>query len=132
VAKTIVQFDHLRTARLFFDPDLCEAFYRIADHRVLVKPAYLGQPSRRAVILNLGAPGDRSGHGLSGLPWEDYLLTGSVLCAGDDLAPCPHPQSTQPYCLDKVPALRRKAAESALMELAQHFYDFFGRGRDSC
>ncbi|WP_435058456.1 hypothetical protein [Streptomyces sp. bgisy060] len=121
--RTHVTFDNGDTATIGYFKDIGHALYTFGDDKILVKPAYYGQPDRYDVALNLGRPGDTSGYRLTGLHIGDWFLTGTVLCTGYDFTPVPHPHTpgVNPLADITDQAARRDAADH-LSQIAQHFH----------
>ncbi|WP_282798314.1 hypothetical protein [Streptomyces sp. CC224B] len=124
--QTTVTFDNGTTARIGHFKDTGHALYTFGNDRILVRPAYYGQPGRYDVALSLGRPGDTSGYRLTGLHIGDWLLTGTVLATGHDFTPVPHPHTPNVNPLADItdPAARQNAADH-LAQIAQHFHTTF-------
>ena len=120
---TTVSFSDNLTATVF-KMQGAGTIYNFGDAgRIHVQPGYFGQPDRPAVTISLGrAGGDASGYKLSGLLVGDLLLTGSVWCSGDALAPGPHPTGPGSFALDGIDGAARSDAADLLATIAQHYH----------
>ncbi|MEV6462981.1 hypothetical protein [Streptomyces albidoflavus] len=127
--QTLVRFDDGTTAQVTAYLDIGNALYSFDQDLILAKPAYYGQPDRRAVTISLGRPGDTSGYGLTGLHIGDWFLTGTVMCTGDDFTPRTHPHARGVNPLDDIadPAARQDAADH-LSQIAYHFHTTIAPG----
>ena len=121
--------DDIVAARVTLYQDGDVAYYSLGDGpyfsgTVLVKPAYFGMHPQLGVMVTFG-------HGSDGIDVGDYGLTGTVLANGPDMAPGPHPTTTQ-YPIGQVRKDDPDAADlvSALVTaIAAHYTDHYtGRG----
>ncbi|MFD6783826.1 hypothetical protein G3M53_07515 [Streptomyces sp. SID7982] len=127
--QTLARFDNGTTARISTFLDTGHALYAFDDGKILVTPAHYGQPDRHAVTITLGRPGDRSGYGLTGLRFGDWLLTGTLTCVGHGFTPKAHTSTPDKNPLDDVsnPDARQAAADH-LSQIASHFFDLIAPG----
>lgn len=104
---------------------LGEAFYFFNGEKIHVSPAYNGQPERAAVSIGFGRPADQSGHHLTGLTVKGHLLTGSLTCFGEHMAPGAHGAGRSSYPLGEseiADAGIRAEAVELTTAIAAHFF----------